>query len=93
MVLTARQSEVALRRRVPALSHCEDDGPGKEITINQKPAHKNVSPKTVREHSPWLVYDLSQHPHCVVITHVLKVDVVHLGENQSMLSKHISAHQ
>lgn len=26
--LTARQSEVALRGRVPALSHSEDDGPG-----------------------------------------------------------------
>lgn len=31
-VLTARQSEVALRRRVPALSHCEDDGPDKHQT-------------------------------------------------------------
>lgn len=27
-VLTARQSEVALRRGVPTLCHCEDDGPG-----------------------------------------------------------------
>lgn len=29
-------------------------------------------------YSPWLVYDLSQHPHGVIITHVFKVDVVHL---------------
>lgn len=27
---------------------------------------------------PWLMNDLSQYSYCVVITHVLKVDVVHL---------------
>ena len=35
--LTAGQSEVALRRRVPALSHCEDDGPGKTNSNNTLP--------------------------------------------------------
>lgn len=42
-VRTARQSEVALRRRVPALCHCEDDGPGKE--------YANIT-TTVRSHRP-----------------------------------------
>lgn len=32
--LTAWQSEVALRRRVPALGHCEDDGSAKQKKRN-----------------------------------------------------------
>lgn len=28
--------------------------------------------------SPWLVYNVSQHPHSIIIAHVLKVHVVYL---------------
>lgn len=34
--------------------------------------------------SPWLVYNLSQYPHCIVIAHILKVDVIHLGKNKAL---------
>lgn len=30
LVLTTRESEVALRRRVPTFSHCENNGPAKK---------------------------------------------------------------
>lgn len=45
---TARQSEVALRRRVPALGHREDDGPAREnanITTGPVP-HRIVHTNT-----------------------------------------------
>ena len=30
-------------------------------------------------HSPWLVHDVPQHPHRIIVAHVLKVHVVHLA--------------
>lgn len=36
--------------------------------------------------------NLSQHPHCIIITHVLKVDIVHLQEHVARLNASVSSH-
>lgn len=75
-ILTARQSEVALRGGVPALCHCEDDRPGKEEEVITMLRVYNVQSEP--GNSPRLVYNLSQYPHRIVVTHVLKINVIHL---------------
>lgn len=39
--------------------------------------------RVVASDLPWLMNDLPQYSYCVVITHVLKVDVVHLIRPES----------
>lgn len=36
---------------------------------------------------PWLVYNLPQDPHCIVVTHIFKIDVIHLGGEGIMRHK------
>lgn len=40
-----------------------------------------------KKNIPWLVYNLPQDPHCIVITHIFKIDVIHLGGEGIMRHK------
>lgn len=82
--LTPWDGEVAPGGWVPALGHSETDGPA----VGEWAGHTGEAPggpPPVPHASPRLGHDLPQHPHSIVVAHVLEVHVVHLwGEGFSL---------
>lgn len=87
-LLTPGQCEAATRTWVPALGYSQSDGPeSKVVLINAgcTQARPSLLPEVPGPPSPspmlfipWFVHDLPKHSDCVIVTHVLEVDLIYL---------------
>lgn len=79
--LTPGKSKAAPRVWIPALSHGQCNWPGMKDRNMEGFLERKVERKLyfcLTCSSPWLVHDISEYSHSIVIAHVLKVNVVHL---------------
>jgi hypothetical protein len=95
--LTPRDGKVAPRGRVPALGHCEADGSTGRVghmgEARHGPSRSTPLTPPCGPPSPRLGHDLPQHPHSIIVAHVLKVDIIHLeGLGESRVSSGVGVY-
>ena len=64
------------RRRIRRETDQEGGGGGGALII--KDGARREKGRLVMLYSPWLLHNLPQSPHCIIVGHVLKTDVIHL---------------
>lgn len=96
--LTPGQREATTWTWVPALGYGQGDRPENKVVLLRAGCVEATEPISTAGNAcpsspgpsraiPWFVHNLPQHPDCIIITHVLKVDLVYLGKGPAKWAK------